>query len=217
MLFLRICLIKQNVRLVIQPVNQFCYRRVTIKILSNFKIFFIISLQDSPKPEDQGRKFIISYRLSDDMIVINEPPVRNSGRISGKFLERTRVAKPNSQPDKPEFYGPQDFYIGAKLDIFRHKFVITNADHFVLKYMEMFPEHFPSMLTFNYYLIIFLEKCSTISNLVFKVWIKFRIFISMIMLIKILHECCLPCWAPFSRGDLERVLYKFDHAKLHVT
>ena len=33
-------------------------------------------IQDSPKPEDENRKFIISYRLSDDMITIYEPPQR---------------------------------------------------------------------------------------------------------------------------------------------
>ena len=36
----------------------------------------ILSIQDSPKPEDENRKFIISYRLSDDMITIYEPPQR---------------------------------------------------------------------------------------------------------------------------------------------
>ena len=69
----------------------------------SFKIF----IQDTNKPEDKGRRFIISYRLSDDMIVIYEPPVRNSGIIGGKFLERTRVAKPTSSPENPIFYGPQ--------------------------------------------------------------------------------------------------------------
>ncbi len=41
------------------------------------------------------------------MITIYEPPVRNSGIIGGKFLERTRVAKPCSAPTAPSFYGPQ--------------------------------------------------------------------------------------------------------------
>ena len=50
--------------------------------------------QDTPHPEDQGRRFIISYHLSNDTMTIYEPPVRNSGVIGGKFLEHTRVAKP---------------------------------------------------------------------------------------------------------------------------
>ena len=103
-------------------------------------------LQDSVRPEDSGRRFIISYRLADDMLTIYEPPVRNSGIIGGKFLERTRVAKPGSPPDSPEYYGPQDFYIGAVIEIFNHRFVITNADAFVLSYMEEHANQFPRKL-----------------------------------------------------------------------
>ena len=77
------------------------------------------------------------------MMTIYEPPVRNSGIIGGKFLERTRVAKPNSPPDQPVFYGPQDFHIGAVIEVFRHRFLITNADEYVLKYMEDHNEQFP--------------------------------------------------------------------------
>ena len=98
------------------------------------------------RPEDSGRRFIISYRLADDMLTIYEPPVRNSGIIGGKFLERTRVAKPGSPPDSPEYYGPQDFYIGAVIEIFNHRFVITNADAFVLSYMEEHASQFPRKL-----------------------------------------------------------------------
>ena len=94
------------------------------------------------KPEDAGRRFIISYRLADDMITIYEPPVRNSGIIGGKFLERTRIAKPGSSPDKPVFYGPDDMYIGSCVQIFNHRFIITNADEYVLRYMEDHPQQF---------------------------------------------------------------------------
>ena len=77
------------------------------------------------------------------MVTIYEPPVRNSGIIGGKFLERTRVAKPASAPEKPTYYGPADFYIGAVIEVFSHRFVITNADEFVLKYMEANSSQFP--------------------------------------------------------------------------
>jgi hypothetical protein len=49
---------------------------------------------DSMKPDDQGRRFVISYRLADDTVSVYEPQVRNSGIIGGKFLERSRIAKP---------------------------------------------------------------------------------------------------------------------------
>jgi hypothetical protein len=77
------------------------------------------------------------------MLTIYEPPVRNSGIMGGKFLERTRVAKPTSTPDSPVYYGPQDFFIGATIEIFGHRFIITSADAFVLSYMEEHSNQFP--------------------------------------------------------------------------
>ncbi|XP_052763597.1 EF-hand domain-containing protein 1-like [Mya arenaria] len=116
-----------------------------IKMLENdHKVLRFEATMDSVRPEDKGRRFILSYRLADDMMTIYEPPVRNSGIIGGKFLERTRVAKPNCPPDQPMFYGPQDFYIGAVIEVFRHRFVITNADEYVLKFMEDNKDQFPS-------------------------------------------------------------------------
>jgi len=81
------------------------------------------------------------------MITVYETPIKNSGVTGGKFLERTRVAKPGSTPEKPQFYGPQDFSIGAVVHIFRHRFLITNADAFVLSYMEQHPQQFSGMWT----------------------------------------------------------------------
>ena len=95
------------------------------------------------RSEDKLRRFIISYRLSDDMINVYEKAQRNSGIIGGKFLERTRVCKPGSQIDSPEFYTPADFSIGAVIEIFKHRFKITDVDEYVLKYLESFPGKFP--------------------------------------------------------------------------
>ena len=33
------------------------------------------------RPEDKARRFIINYRLANDMISIYEPPIKNSGII----------------------------------------------------------------------------------------------------------------------------------------
>lgn len=116
-----------------------------IKMLENDgRVLRFEATMDSIKPEDRGRRFIISYRLSDDMITIHEPPVRNSGIIGGKFLERTRVAKPVCTPDQPQFYGPQDFSIGAVVEVFKHRFIITGADRYVLSYMEEHSNQFPA-------------------------------------------------------------------------
>ncbi|XP_071118908.1 EF-hand domain-containing protein 1-like [Haliotis cracherodii] len=115
-----------------------------IKMLENdHKVLRFEAIMDSVRPEDKGRRFILAYRLADDMMTIYESPVRNSGIIGGKFLERTRVAKPGTTPDKPEFYGPQDFHIGAVIEVFKHRFIIVSADAYVLHYMQEHSSQFP--------------------------------------------------------------------------
>jgi len=115
-----------------------------IKILENdHKILRYAAELDSVVPEDKGRKFIISYRLADDMIYVYEPPIRNSGFKGGRFLERTRPAKPESTPENPVFYGPQDFKLGAIIKIFGQRFRILDADEYVLKFAEEHADQFP--------------------------------------------------------------------------
>ncbi|XP_062324214.1 EF-hand domain-containing protein 1 [Osmerus eperlanus] len=99
---------------------------------------------DSQNAHDEGRRFILSYFLSDDMISIFETSTRNSGIIGGKFLEKTRIPKPGCCVDNPEFYGPADFAIGATLEVFRHRFILTDADHYVLKYLESISDQIPT-------------------------------------------------------------------------
>lgn len=76
----------------------------------------LLTLQESLNPEDECRRFILSYFLSNDMISIYEKPTRNSGIIGGKFLEKTRIPKPNSTVQHPEYYSPADFAIGATVE-----------------------------------------------------------------------------------------------------
>lgn len=89
---------------------------------------------------------------------------RNAGILGGKFLERMKVAKPSSPPDQPTFYQPQDFAIGTTIEVYtvykhphcqpqadtfpplqvlKHRFTLTDADEYVLKYMEAHAEQFP--------------------------------------------------------------------------
>ncbi|XP_074541642.1 EF-hand domain-containing protein 1 [Halichoeres trimaculatus] len=96
---------------------------------------------DSQNPYDEVRRFVLSYFLSDDMISIYEKPT--SGTIGRKFLEKTRIPKPGSNVDDPEFYSPADFAIGATIEAFSHRFVLTDADQFVLKYLESIASHVP--------------------------------------------------------------------------
>ena len=98
------------------------------------------------RPEDKNRRFIITYRLADKMITIYEPPIKNTGIMGGKFLEATRIPKPNcGTVENPVFYGPVDLSIGAMITVFRHRFTIEDCDDFVLSYLEENKEIFPAI------------------------------------------------------------------------
>ncbi|XP_028996745.1 EF-hand domain-containing protein 1 isoform X2 [Betta splendens] len=120
-------------------------KKNVLKMLENdHKVLRYSAMLDSPNPEDEGRRFILSYFLSNDMISIFEKPSRNSGIIGGKFLEKTRIPKPNSTVENPEFYSPADFAIGATVEVFSHRFVLTDADQYVLKHLEANSSQIPS-------------------------------------------------------------------------
>lgn len=105
-----------------------------------------LAKMDTTKPIDMERRFIISYFLSDDTILVFEPPVRNSGIIGGKFLERCRIKKPgqmNYSTTMSEYYLSNDLYVGAQVDFNRHKFVLIDADEYAFRYMESHAAEFP--------------------------------------------------------------------------
>merc|ERR1712110_406897 len=98
-----------------------------------------LARMDTKKPIDMDRRFIISYYLSDDTILVFEPPVRNSGIIGGKFLERSRVKKPNQErysTELSQYYSAQDLFVGACVLINNFGFVLIDADEYALQYME---------------------------------------------------------------------------------
>lgn len=105
-------------------------------LMNENKVLRYLASLESPYPEDKGRRFVFSYFLATDMISIFEPPVRNSGIIGGKYLGRTKVTKPHSSVGNPIYYSPSDFFIGAVIDVFGHRFIILDTDDYVLKYME---------------------------------------------------------------------------------
>uniref|UniRef100_A0ABI7YAQ0 EF-hand domain containing 1 n=1 Tax=Felis catus TaxID=9685 RepID=A0ABI7YAQ0_FELCA len=105
-------------------------------LMDDNKVLRYLAALDSPIPEDKDRRFVFSYFLASDMISIFEPPVRNSGIIGGKYLGRTKVVKPSSSVENPIYYGPTDFFIGAVIEVFGHRFIILDTDDYVLKYME---------------------------------------------------------------------------------
>jgi len=112
-------------------------KKNVIRQLVNFsKKLRYSARMDAIHPEDEGRDFVLEYSLSDGTIQINEIEKRNSGRREGCFLSSRLIPKPCTGKDDPEYYTPLDFFIGARINVFNHRFVITGADLFVYRYVE---------------------------------------------------------------------------------
>merc|ERR1711988_241923 len=103
------------------------------------KVLRYMARMDTAQPEDVDRVFIIKYFLSDDTASVYEPPQKNSGIVGGKFLERCRIKKPNSN----DYYSQSDFFTGAVVEFFKHTFCIFQADEYSLSYMESNPDAHP--------------------------------------------------------------------------
>ncbi|KAJ3047590.1 EF-hand domain-containing protein 1 [Rhizophlyctis rosea] len=118
-----------------------------IKMLENeHKVLRFVAKLESKHKEDKDRRFVISYRLADDMMTIYEPPQRNAGVLGGKFMERTRVLLPTSSltdPTGPKYYTVRDLSVGSTLTINAHTFILLDADEYVFNYMESQPNLFP--------------------------------------------------------------------------
>uniref|UniRef100_A0A061RIM0 Ef-hand domain-containing protein 1 n=2 Tax=Tetraselmis sp. GSL018 TaxID=582737 RepID=A0A061RIM0_9CHLO len=89
---------------------------------------------------DRDRRFIVSYHLMDDTVSIFEPPRRNSGIVSGKYLERGVLRKPGSRTVK---YMARDFYEGARLIVHSRLFELGEPDLFTMNYQENRRDMFP--------------------------------------------------------------------------
>ncbi|XP_017882993.1 EF-hand domain-containing family member C2-like [Ceratina calcarata] len=96
-------------------------------------------------PENAGRQFIIRAFLMDDTVSIFELGIRNSGFRRCLFQKRMPVMLPNQEifvSKKPDYYKPEDFYIGARLNLNDFIFEITSADVYALRYMELHCDKF---------------------------------------------------------------------------
>lgn len=79
----------------------------------NSNILRFVATLKTENPVDAGRRFIVSFFLSDDTISVFEPPQRNSGVVGGKFLERGRIKKPGQEifkSDMSEYYMACELY-----------------------------------------------------------------------------------------------------------
>lgn len=130
--------------------------------LDSNNLRFLAKLQTND-PIQADRRFIVSYFLSDDSILVYEPPVKNSGKLyynqfsfllsamfimhrsfslginGGRFLERMKIKKPNQPPFStklPEYYTYKDLYVGAVLVLNNFYFKLYDADQYCYNFME---------------------------------------------------------------------------------
>ncbi|KAI8618765.1 hypothetical protein BC830DRAFT_1165937 [Chytriomyces sp. MP71] len=109
------------------------------KLYDGLFLRFLAVLKTS-KQVDSDRKFVISLYLADASLSVFEPHQRNSGIMGGKFLEKSKIKK----PDGISYYETADFYIGAELTFHSHTFLIQSADEYALVFMGQHPLQFPN-------------------------------------------------------------------------
>jgi hypothetical protein len=84
-------------------------------------------------PEDALRRFLLTFYLADNEVMITEMAVRNTGFTGGRFLKKQKIEKTKGQRD---FFKADDFYTGAEVTISGFKFVVTDLDEHSKKYRE---------------------------------------------------------------------------------
>ena len=86
----------------------------------------------SSNPANEERGFLISFFCGDETIQIFEIAGKNSGRESGKFLERQRIKNPYTH----KYYNEKDFTIGNLIYVNTYIFKLIQNDEYTKKYME---------------------------------------------------------------------------------
>eukprot|EP00928_Gymnodinium_smaydae_P024385 TRINITY_DN1973_c0_g6_i1.p1 TRINITY_DN1973_c0_g6~~TRINITY_DN1973_c0_g6_i1.p1 ORF type:complete len:773 (+),score=190.71 TRINITY_DN1973_c0_g6_i1:80-2320(+) len=82
-------------------------------------------------PEDEDRLFVFNYHLFDDTLSIHEPPQRNTGIITGRYLEKAVHLNQNTG----ELFKPDDLQIGSIVKVYNREFEITDMDEYTRNYM----------------------------------------------------------------------------------
>ncbi|XP_063973466.1 EF-hand domain-containing family member C2-like [Diachasmimorpha longicaudata] len=91
-------------------------------------------------PENCSRQFIIQIYLMDNTVSIFEYAPKNTGFTRSLFQKRMEVPLPGREvypTEKPRYFEPHHFYIGAGLNLGGFQFYLTSADEYTLRYMEL--------------------------------------------------------------------------------
>jgi len=102
-----------------------------------------------PKPEDQNRLFVFNFHLFDDTLSVHEPPQRNLGIVTGRFVEKGIHLNQQSG----DLFKPEDLVPGKIVSVHNHRFQMIDMDEYTRKTMEN-----PAMEHKKYDLPVVMEK-----------------------------------------------------------
>jgi len=86
----------------------------------------------NPKPEDQSRLFVFNFHLFDDELSIHEPPQRNLGIVTGRFLEKGV----HMNQETGELFKALDLVPGSICSVYNTRFEILDMDEYTRKTLE---------------------------------------------------------------------------------
>merc|ERR1719193_596412 len=85
-----------------------------------------------PKPEEQDRLFVVSYFLYDDAVSIHEPPQRNLGIVTGRYLEKGI----HMNQMTGQLFQVADLVPGQVFKVYNREFEILDCDEYTRKHLE---------------------------------------------------------------------------------
>jgi len=102
------------------------------------KVLSFVCELSSNRKEDEGRRFVLTYYVTDTTIKVHEIPAKNSGFVGGVFLSRGKYKNPEN-----EYVTDKDIFIGATVILQRHGFHILQSNENTLQWMETHSESLP--------------------------------------------------------------------------
>jgi Ca2+-binding EF-hand superfamily protein len=160
----------------------------------------------NPKPEDVLRRFIFNFYLWDDCMAIHEPPQRNLGIITGKFLEKG--VHLNQKTGR--LFEPSDCLPGNIVQVFNSEFEMLEMDEYTRKYLTV-PD---SAGAIKYDLVSMLERIREAMRqqgpTVKEIFRRFDKDHNGVITVEEMKEACQKFSLQLSDGEVSAIMRHFD-------
>jgi hypothetical protein len=108
-------------------------RRDTVKLFEQSgKVLRFMARIHNGRAEDADRLFVVCYYLQDDTVQIHEPPQRNLGVMTGRFLEKGI----HTNQVTGELIKPEDLLPGKVIKIYNRQLEVVDMDEYTTKYFS---------------------------------------------------------------------------------